>query len=242
MLIALSALAGYLVIGYLFHLVIFSEDLPDPRGYFEIGDTIGSEEGGTKFTVLGREGDKLRMKLLFAPGADGPPPHIHTGFDELYAVEEGRIDLRVDGKTHTLGPGDELNIPKGVPHKPSNPYDEPAVIRDATVPEQFMVYLDQVYKFMDEDENNTRTRRMILQMSLMNRYFDSYLAEGPPVFVQKVLNFLLRPLARLLGYRTFYEKYRAHRPAWSTAGESGARVVSSSGPDVGGYGDRRQRQ
>lgn len=213
MFIALSAVAGYLVIGYLLHLVIFPENLPDPHGYFKPGDTIGSREGGTEFTVLGREGDRLRMKLEFAPGADGPPPHIHTGFDELYAVEEGKIDLQVDGEIHTLGPGDELNIPKGVPHKPSNPYDERAVIRDATIPEQFMVYLDQAYKFMDEDAKNTKTYRMILQMSLMNKHFDSFLAEGPPVFVQNILNFLLRPLARLLGYRTFYPKYRIRRQA-----------------------------
>lgn len=217
MLIALSTIAGYLLIGYLFHRVIFPEDLPDPHGYFKPGDTIGSREGGTEFTVLGREGDKLRMKLEFAPGADGPPPHIHTEFDELYAVEEGKIDLEVDGETHTLGPGEELNIPKGVPHKPSNPYEERAVIHDAVISEQFMVYLDQAYKFMDENEKNTKTHRMILQISLLNKYFDSFLAEGPPVFVQKILNFCLRPLARLLGYRTFYPKYRVSHQV-STSG------------------------
>lgn len=217
MLIVLSVVAGYLLLGYLFHLVIFPEDLPDPHGYFQPGDTIGSREGGTEFTVLDREGDRLRMRLEFAPGAEGPPPHIHTGFDELYAVEEGKIDLQVDGETHTLGPGEQLNIPKGVPHKPSNPYGERAVIRDATIPEQFMVYLDQAYKFMDEDEKNTKTHRMILQMSLLNKYFDSFLAEGPPVFMQKILNFFLRPLARLLGYRTFYPKYRVHRQTLPTA-------------------------
>jgi hypothetical protein len=37
------------------------------------------------------------------------------------------------------------------------------------------------------------------------------MAEGPPVFIQDALFFLLRPMARLLGYRSYNEKYTVKR-------------------------------
>ncbi|MEX0648518.1 MAG: hypothetical protein WEA56_16275 [Balneolaceae bacterium] len=37
--------------------------------------------------------------------------------------------------------------------------------------------------------------------------FDSYLAEGPPVFVQKSVHFLITPVARLMGYKSFYKEF-----------------------------------
>ena len=76
------------------------------------------------------------------------------------------------------------------------------------MPAQFVVYLSQIYGYMDEDEKNARPPRMIFQMALSNQYFDSYLGEGPPVWLQKMLNFLIIPLARLMGYKSFYEKFR----------------------------------
>jgi hypothetical protein len=40
--------------------------------------------------------------------------------------------------------------------------------------------------------------------------FDSYLADGPPVIVQKIFSFLLTPISRLMGYRSYYEEYDIH--------------------------------
>ncbi len=200
-------LAGYLVIGYLFHLVIFPESKPDPENYFEPGDVLKTERGGNKLKVLSQENGYLRLELTFGPGAEGPPPHIQTGWDEKYKILSGELTLWYDGENKKLGPGEEITIPRGVPHKPTNASDEP-VVTEVIMPAQFVMYLDQAYKYLDEDEKNDEPPRIIFQMAVLNQYFDSYLAEGPPVWAQKVLNFLLIPLARLLGYKSFYEKYR----------------------------------
>lgn len=197
----------YLASGYLFHLVLFPEPKPDTDNYFKPGDTFGSETGGTKFTVLREEGEKLRLKLIFVPHAEGPPVHIQTEWDEIYKIKSGHLTLLWEGEEKELGPGDEVTIPRGVPHKPFNPTDEP-VVCEVIMPKQFVVYLSQVYGFIDGSEKNTRPPRIIFQMALSNQYFDSYLGDGPPVFVQKTLNFLLIPIARLIGYKSFYERYR----------------------------------
>jgi mannose-6-phosphate isomerase-like protein (cupin superfamily) len=200
-------LVGYLSIGYFFHLVIFPETKPDPDSCFEPGDVIKTETGGNKLKVLSRRNDHLHLELTFEPGAEGPPPHIQTGWDEKYKILSGELTLWYDGENKKLEPGEEITIPRGVPHKPCNPTDEP-VVCEVLMPAQFVIYLGQVYGYIDENEKNAQPPRMIFQMAMLNQYFDSYLGEGPPVWVQKVLNFLLIPLARLLGYRSFYEKYR----------------------------------
>jgi hypothetical protein len=48
---------------------------------------------------------------------------------------------------------------------------------------------------------------VMLQMSLFNQYFDSWLAQGPPIGIQKLSGFILRPLARISGYRSYYPEF-----------------------------------
>lgn len=198
---------GYLGIGYLFHSVVFPETKPDPETYFEIGDQFGSDRVGDQITVIGEKGEDLLVELRFAPHAEGPPLHVQTGWDETFKAVSGTLGLIVHGEEKELEPGEEFTVRRGVPHKPYNPTGEPIVCQ-ANMPTQFVVYLSQVYGYIDEDEKNMEPPRMIFQMALFNQYFDSYLGEGPPVFIQKALNFFLIPIARLMGYRSFYEKHR----------------------------------
>lgn len=46
----------------------------------------------------------------------GPPLHVHASQDEWFFVTEGRFDVRVGDMTHSLGPGDSMLGPRGVPH------------------------------------------------------------------------------------------------------------------------------
>ncbi|QKH38253.1 cupin domain-containing protein [Achromobacter pestifer] len=44
------------------------------------------------------------------------PPHVHPNQDEYIFVLAGRIDLLLDGKKASAGPGDLVRMPRGVPH------------------------------------------------------------------------------------------------------------------------------
>jgi quercetin dioxygenase-like cupin family protein len=46
----------------------------------------------------------------------GPPPHVHSAEDEHLHVLEGELTVTLDGAEHTLGPGDELTLPRDIPH------------------------------------------------------------------------------------------------------------------------------
>ncbi len=215
--IALAAAAlfiGYLSIGYLLHRIVFPEKLPDVATYFREGDILRSEWEGFTQQVVQLEADKVYCTLTIDPYAPGPPLHIHRTFDERFESFDRPLSLRVGRDTIVLQPGESYLIPRGTPHKPFNPTGDTIrlTMEPFAFPETFAFALSQVYGYFDESEANQQPPRVLLQMALFNQYFDSYRAEGaPPVAVQRAMNFLLVPMARGLGYRSWYERYGPQR-------------------------------
>jgi quercetin dioxygenase-like cupin family protein len=70
------------------------------------------------FLVTGEEtgGAYFAMEALVPPGG-GPPPHIHTREDETFYVLEGEIEFLLGEELVTAGPGDFVNIPRGLVHR-----------------------------------------------------------------------------------------------------------------------------
>lgn len=67
------------------------------------------------------------------PG-EGPPPHLHRGFDEYFFVLEGTISLVVDGKQSTVTPGNLIFTPRGATHSFTNIGASPARLLEWTIP------------------------------------------------------------------------------------------------------------
>ncbi|GAB3236208.1 cupin domain-containing protein [Algoriphagus aestuariicola] len=206
-------LAGYLAIGYLFHLVIFPEDKPAFAGYFKPDDSFYSKAEGIKQYVEKQENGYVYCFTEIEPLAAGPPPHIHSTFDEVFEVVNGKLSIWVDGENREIGPGEKLTVPKGTPHKPYNPTSETIRTKGTIAfPERFAYHLPQVYGILEEDPELAYSPGMLLQMAMFTTSgFDSYIADGPPVVVQKIIGFIVTPLARILGYKSYYPKYDSIR-------------------------------
>lgn len=54
------------------------------------------------------------------------PVHIHPTQDEFILVQEGQLELKLDGKWSTARAGDLVRMPRGVPHGYFNKSDKPA--------------------------------------------------------------------------------------------------------------------
>ncbi len=54
------------------------------------------------------------------------PVHIHPAQDEFILVQEGELDLKLDGEWVKAHAGDLVRMPKGVPHGYFNKSDKPA--------------------------------------------------------------------------------------------------------------------
>jgi mannose-6-phosphate isomerase-like protein (cupin superfamily) len=213
----LGFIAAYILIGALLDKVVFPEAEPGAEYYPREGQVFVSKTEGFRQNVLKRENGLVWSELTLEPHAAGPPEHIHTTFPEKFMVAEGTLSLMVNGEKKILRSGESLLIPPGTPHKPFNETGSPVVVRGPLVPEygipeQFSVFLTQAYGFFDESESNNQPPAALLQMSRFSPKYDSWLA-GPPVFLQKILYFAIAPTARLLGYRTYYEKYMPDKVA-----------------------------
>jgi mannose-6-phosphate isomerase-like protein (cupin superfamily) len=202
-------IACYLVIGNLLHRVIFPESTPDIASYFKPNQQFCSKTEGFRQTVVKQENGFVYCKLDIEPFAGGPPKHLHTDFDETFEIENGELTIWVDGKIKKIHPGEVLFIPKGTPHQPSNETGDTIHTKGSIAfPEKFAFNLTQVYALVDNDPSFVHSPKALLQIALFtNAGFDSYQGDGPPVFMQKFMSFLIAPAARLLGYRSYYKKY-----------------------------------
>ena len=203
---------AYVLIGALLDNVIFPEAEPGSEYYPREGQVFVSKSEGFRQTILKRENGLVWTELVLEPHALGPPEHIHTSLPENFFVVEGTLSLLVNGEKKLLRPGESLLVNPGTPHKPFNETDSRVVVKppltpEYALPEQFTVFLTQAYGFFDESESNRQPPKALLQMSRFSPKYELWLA-SPPVPLQKTLYFVIGPTARLLGYRTYYEKYK----------------------------------
>jgi mannose-6-phosphate isomerase-like protein (cupin superfamily) len=210
----LIIVTAYLSIGYLFHLVIFPENKPEVSTYFKPGQQFYSKAEGFRQTVVKQENGHVFCSLEIEPFAGGPPKHIHTRFDEFFEISNGELTVWVDGEIKKIHPGEKLFIPKGTPHKPYNETADTIHVKGPIdFPENFAYCLPQVYGVVDKMPGFAKPPKTALQMALFSQAgFDSYLVDGPPVFMQKTMSFLLTPLARLAGYKSYYKDYDVATP------------------------------
>jgi quercetin 2,3-dioxygenase len=90
------------------------------QAYFlRAGEGQRHELGGLLQTILvgaDQTGGKVAMTTLEMPKGVGLPPHTHAHSHEALMVIEGRLQVTLDGETHTLTRGDTASIPAGVEH------------------------------------------------------------------------------------------------------------------------------
>jgi quercetin dioxygenase-like cupin family protein len=91
----------------------------------------GTGFGGTTWNILGQTYyPKAVSESTFAfetnsdPG-QFVPVHIHPTQDEFILVQEGELDLKLDGKWVKAKAGDLVRMPRGIPHGYFNKSDKP---------------------------------------------------------------------------------------------------------------------
>jgi quercetin dioxygenase-like cupin family protein len=85
------------------------------------GETVLVVGDAYRLIVTGAEtaGSYLIMEAT-VPVGHGPPLHVHDREDEGFQILEGEVDFEAEGRTVRLGPGDFINLPKGVTHRFQN--------------------------------------------------------------------------------------------------------------------------
>jgi quercetin dioxygenase-like cupin family protein len=70
------------------------------------------------FKVLAKDtdGDLAVMTSSNNPKSTGPPLHVHPDFDEMFYVTKGEVKFKVGEEIFFLKVGDNIFIPRNVPH------------------------------------------------------------------------------------------------------------------------------
>ena len=91
----------------------------------------GEGHGGKRWNILGQvylpkasSDATFAFETNTAPG-QFVPVHVHPTQDELILVQEGELDLKLDGEWTKARVGDLVRMPKGVPHGYFNNSDGP---------------------------------------------------------------------------------------------------------------------
>jgi hypothetical protein len=126
-------------------------------------------------------------------------------------VVKGTLSLRVGQDIKELHAGAEFRVAPGIIHQPFNSTDEEVVVRGPLTPEyalprDFVLFLSQVYGFMDESPAHARPPAVLLQMSIFTPRYDAW-AATPSLGWQRIQYGLLRPIAHAFGYRSYYARF-----------------------------------
>lgn len=70
------------------------------------------------------------MEFVLPSACLAPPPHVHPSQVESYEVIEGSLDVVIDGRWVTLGPGESASVPVGASHTFRNSSGLPIRVRN----------------------------------------------------------------------------------------------------------------
>ena len=184
--------------------------LKSPRldGYFKSGQTFSSKVEGVTQTIIKQVGDKVYSELTLAPGSAGPPEHLHISFDESATITKGTLTVKLNNEVIEMGAGSRINFQKGQYHTFSNKTKSEVIItcdKDSDyIPVSFAYSLAHFYPLMDSS-SKLKMVHFFFKMSLFGDLFDSYVVDAP-VNAQKTIKMILRPYARVLGYKLYDSK------------------------------------
>lgn len=169
------------------------------------GDVLDLSPIGATFhikrTSADTDGRALEMEWDLAPRTGGTPVHVHPSAAETYEVLEGEFDVYVDGAWRTLGVGETVTVPAGVPHTFRNASDEVTRVYNAHEPAmEFGEYFERLGRVVNSgvvSSERMTPKAMLYLAVVMTSHEEEIRSVKPPHAVMRVL----AAVGRLLGYR-----------------------------------------
>lgn len=113
---------------------------PGEGDRLQLGATVGVIKAGE-----GETGGHFALtETEYAPGFQGPPPHIHRRMYDCFYIVGGALRFLVDGDPVDAGAGTLVVVPPGTVHSFANPHDEPARVLNLFAPGGFEAYLREL--------------------------------------------------------------------------------------------------
>jgi quercetin dioxygenase-like cupin family protein len=175
------------------------------------GDTIHNQVTGETITFLATsadtDGEAVVIETVVQPDGFVAAAHVHPSQSERFAVAEGTLVLKVDGKEMTLEAGDVAVVEAGQAHKFWNAGDAPVrFVCEVRPALQFESLLETMFELAADGKTNRKGMPNPLRLAVIAKaHFDTVRLPFPPAWMQAAGLALGAPLGRLLGYEATYE-------------------------------------
>ena len=175
--------------------------------------TILNKKTGEKITWLETAADTGGKRLVFhfevAPRGRLPVMHFHPHQTETLELSKGFLTVNHGDKSTILTAGERIVIGKGVPHQWCNASFDTAAEMTVTFEPALNTetFLEQFYGLSNDDKTAEDGTPAFLQLMAMVNEYQVYV-QGPPLFLQKIMGWVLGGVGRLIGYKKYYSRYR----------------------------------
>lgn len=174
------------------------------------GDKITNARTGQRMVFLqtGRETNGRLLEIeSFNPNTDMREPiHIHPKQESSARVISGKLHFLVGGKEQTVGPGERIVIPAGVPHCFWNEEDiEAHSIQQFTPALTIDEFFETYFSLSRDGKLNKNGIPVFLHTSLiLLKHRNNIRVINPSWPIQLVTYLTLAPIGLLMGYRGSY--------------------------------------
>ena len=153
-------------------------------------------------TAAQTRGRLLEVELLYPPGGQRPPDHLHPEQETTLEVLEGTLRARVDGRSRSIAAGDVLVLQAGARHAVWNPGPADARAVWLTYPALASeVLLETLWALGQLGRTDRRGLPDVIQAAVLLRaYSREVQLAWPPWAVQRAVLAVLGRLGRGLGY------------------------------------------
>jgi mannose-6-phosphate isomerase-like protein (cupin superfamily) len=172
-----------------------------------VTDTIVNPLTGYTLTFLEATDELFRFREVALPSTYGPALHVHPLQQERFEVIRGSIEFVMGSHKVVCHPGESVVVPAGVAHTFNNAGDGEAEMFGEYrpgLPEHsrrfFEVYFALARAGLTDAKGLPNIWQIAVEMPMMS---DHVRLASPPWAVQRLVLALLRPIARLMGFRPF---------------------------------------
>lgn len=159
----------------------------------------------TEFRFLERgvdaDGEFLRAEFRYQANAISFPEHIHPKQAETFKVLSGELVVTVAGDERSLGPGEQVTLPAGIPHIHRNADIKTRVLWELRPPLAGQDSIRWLAALVEEGRTNAEGTPNLLPLAVFaDANPDLVYLSSPPIAIQKLLFKLLAILGRRRGY------------------------------------------
>jgi mannose-6-phosphate isomerase-like protein (cupin superfamily) len=183
------------------------------------GDTVVNPVTGEQLTFLktarDTDGEAVVVECIVQPGGFVASAHFHPYQTERFQVRSGRLGVTAGRLQLELGPGEEVTVDPGTPHRFWNAGSEPVTFVATITPAlEFERLIETMYGLAADGKTNRRGMPSPLRLAVIAQaHFDDVRLPLVPVWMQRAGLALGAPLGRALGYRPDYVPAGAPVPA-----------------------------